>query len=68
MWIHMPGIDAVALCQEAQRHRLFLSAGPGYSARENFGDVIRLPFVRPLQTMQFAIETICSLAGGKSAG
>lgn len=67
MWIKMPGIDTVALCQEAQRHRLFLSAGPGYSAQENFGDVIRLPFVRPLETMQFAIETISNLADGKSA-
>ncbi|MGV1793961.1 aminotransferase-like domain-containing protein [Rhizobium sp. A37_96] len=61
MWIRMPGIDAVALCQEAQRHRLFLSAGPGYSAHENFGDVIRLPFVRPPEIMRFAIETICDL-------
>lgn len=67
MWIRMPGIDTVALCQEAQRHRLFLSAGPGYSAQENFGDVIRLPFVRPPETMRFAIETICQLAEGKSA-
>lgn len=57
----MPGIDTVALCQEAQRRRLFLSAGPGYSAQENFSDVIRLPFVRPRETMQFAIDTICDL-------
>ncbi|MFS8049755.1 PLP-dependent aminotransferase family protein [Rhizobium sp. BR 314] len=63
MWIHMPGVDTVALCQEAQRHRLFLSAGPGYSANENFGDFIRLPFVRPPAIMQFAIDTICNLAG-----
>lgn len=63
MWIHMPGVDTVALCQEAQRRRLFLSAGPGYSARENFGDFIRLPFVRPPETLQFAIDTICDLAG-----
>jgi len=61
IWIRMPGIDTVALCQEAQRRRLFLSAGPGYSARENFSDVIRLPFVRPLETMKFAIDTICDL-------
>ncbi|MDX3978460.1 PLP-dependent aminotransferase family protein [Shinella sp.] len=61
IWIKMPGIDTVALCQEAQRRRLFLSAGPGYSARENFSDVIRLPFVRPLETMNFAIDTICDL-------
>lgn len=65
MWIQMPGVDTVALCQEAQRHRLFLSAGPGYSARENFGDFIRLPFVRPPETMQFAINTICDLTGEK---
>ena len=68
MWIHMPGVDAVALCQEAQRHRLFLSAGPGYSAHENFGDFVRLPFVRPLETMQFAIDTICNLTNRRSAG
>lgn len=61
IWIRMPGIDTVALCQEAQRRRLFLSAGPGYSAKENFSDVIRLPFVRPLETMKFAIDTICDL-------
>ncbi len=61
IWIRMPGIDTVALCQEAQRRRLFLSAGPGYSAQENFSDVIRLPFVRPRETMQFAIDTICDL-------
>ncbi|TIX87320.1 PLP-dependent aminotransferase family protein [Rhizobium sp. P44RR-XXIV] len=61
IWIHMPGVDTVALCQEAQRHRLFLSPGSGYSAHENFGDFIRLPFVRPPATMQFAIDTICNL-------
>ncbi len=67
MWIKMPGVDTVALCQEAQRHRLFLSAGPGYSTQENFSDVIRLPFVRPPETMQFAIDTIWSLAEAKPA-
>lgn len=67
MWIHMPGVDTVALCQEAQRRRLFLSAGPGYSARENFSDFIRLPFIRPPETMQFAIDTICDLIGEKTA-
>jgi DNA-binding transcriptional MocR family regulator len=65
MWIHMPGVDAVALCQEAQRHRLFLSAGPGYSAQEKFGDFVRLPFVRSVETMQFAIQTICDLTDGQ---
>jgi DNA-binding transcriptional MocR family regulator len=68
MWIHMPGVDTVTLCQEAQRHRLFLSAGPGYSANENFGDFIRLPFVRPPATMQFAIDTIRNLMTEKPAG
>ncbi|WP_054309253.1 PLP-dependent aminotransferase family protein [Mesorhizobium sp. 1M-11] len=67
MWIHMPGVDTVSLCQEAQRHRLLLSAGPGYSAQENFGDFIRLPFVRPAETMQFAIETISELAERRTA-
>lgn len=62
MWIQIPGVNAVALCQEAQRQSLILSPGSGYSAQENFADFLRLPFVRPIETMQFAIETIGNLA------
>jgi len=61
IWIEMPGQDTVALCQRAQLHHLFLSAGSDYSAHENFGSFIRLPFVRPLETMAFTLKTIWQL-------
>jgi len=61
MWLGMGNTDCVALSQKAQQHRLFLSAGSDYSAHENFGNFIRLPFVRPVETMKFTLETIIKL-------
>jgi len=61
MWIDMQGQDAPTLCQKAQRHHLFLSAGSDYSIYENFGNFIRLPFIRPVETMEFTIKTIRQL-------
>jgi len=68
MWIDMPGTDMVALSQKAQQHRLFLSAGSDYSVHENFGSFIRLPFVRPVDIMKFAIQTITQLSQGSTPG
>ena len=61
MWIRIPGADAVALCQSAARQGLLLSAGPGYSVTESFGDHIRLPFVRPKQTIAYTVDLIAQL-------
>lgn len=58
MWMRIPGANAVALCQAAARHGLLLSAGPAYSVNEAFGECIRLPFVRPADTIAYTVNLI----------
>lgn len=61
LWIRIPDVDTVALCQAAARRGLLLSAGPAYSAAEDFTDCIRLPFVRSEAAIAGTLETIAQL-------
>ena len=60
--MRIPDVSAIKICQQAQRKQLILSAGPGYSANENFGDYIRFPFVRTRKVIREAVATIAELS------
>ena len=62
IWMRIPDVSAIKICQQAQRKQLILSAGPGYSANENFGDYIRFPFVRTRKVIREAVATIAELS------
>ncbi|OED00771.1 hypothetical protein A9Z06_12475 [Rhizobium sp. YK2] len=58
LWIKMPGVSTVSLRQSALRRNLVLSAGPDFSSERGFEDSLRLPFVRPLEVIRSALDTI----------
>ncbi len=62
VWVHMPGVDTVALSEAAARSGLLIAAGPGYSVAERWGDYLRLPFVRPAKTLEHSVALIAQLA------
>lgn len=58
LWTRLPGVDTTSLRQSALRRRLLLSAGPDFSPTYGHPDSLRLPFVRPAETVHAALDLI----------
>lgn len=61
LWVHVPGLDAVAFGQSARRHGVLVSPGPLFSAVEGFRDHLRIPFWRSPQEQQVGLRRLVDL-------